>query len=56
MVVVRGYRGLEQAPGLVDAQHADDVGSPRTAEVIGAIHTAREAGRGEVDAFHKLVW
>jgi hypothetical protein len=44
---VRSYGRLEQAPGLVNPDHADDVGSPRAAKAIGAIHARREGGAGE---------
>ena len=36
MVVMRGHRSLEQAPGLVNFQHADDVGSNRSGVVTAA--------------------
>ena len=44
---MRGYRSLEQAPGLIGPDHTDDVRRPSAAEVIAAVRAGREAGSGE---------
>ncbi len=58
MVVVRGDRGLEQAPGLVDANHADEVRAERVAaEVVRAVGAAEDAGGATCRrVFQMLVW
>src|SRR3954454_4210118 len=51
MVVMRRYRELGQTPSLVDADHADEVRSPGTAEAlrtVGAGHDTRRSSAGRV--------
>src|SRR6185437_7070554 len=49
MVVMRRNRTLERAPGLVDFQHADDIGSPQARVVTGA-ERAEARGTGAEDS------
>ena len=55
MIVVSISRQLEHTPSLIDLQHADDVGSPRTTQSAEAVGTTLEGGTVENAASTEVI-